>query len=313
MLGRLRMTIDECIAEYERLGVVVFKDKKMTGEELFKASNLETAIKESITKKLGKGMQDAPLQDPLGEESCKTVVFALPAAHPNSIQAQPFRTYTSAHQKAIPCAIWQAARAASAAPTFFKPMRLGAPAKEWIDAGIVFNNPGYLIKAEVGEIWGDEEGRLDLTKHVGCFLSLGTGLLEVTRLWEKNGIDSTLAKIGLPVRMIKVMRSIVTDTERVAFELGEFFPDTVFFRFNVEQGLQAVQLFDYEKVEDISADTENYLVKMKTPINRCARRMAQLAAKKPLLRPMARNQRLIEASDTEQQMILDRQLEGLQM
>ncbi|KAH8593184.1 acyl transferase/acyl hydrolase/lysophospholipase [Bisporella sp. PMI_857] len=311
MLGRLRMTIQECINEYERLGVVVFKDRKVGSEELFKAASLEHAMKDVIRQKLGVGMEDAPLHDPLGDACCKTVVFALPAAHPNSIQAQPFRTYTSAYQMAIPCTIWQAARAASAAPTFFKPMRLGAPAKDWIDAGIKFNNPGYLIKAEVGRIWGDEEERLDFVQHIGCFLSLGAGLPEIARLWDKNKIDSTLTRVGLPLRMIKVMKSLMTDTERVAFELADIFPDTIFFRFNVEQGLQAVQLFDYEKIEDISADTENYLVKMKTSVSRCARQMARLSVKAPLLVPAEGNQRLIEASDTEQLMIIQRQLEGL--
>ena len=72
MLGRLRMSLDECIAEYADLSEKVFSEKKLIPKEMFKASNLEAAVKSVIKKKLGDDLQDAPLQDPLEEECCKT-------------------------------------------------------------------------------------------------------------------------------------------------------------------------------------------------------------------------------------------------
>jgi calcium-independent phospholipase A2-gamma len=72
MLGRLRMSVDECIAEYEKLSAFVFREKKVGKPELFKAKKLEEAIKAVIKKKLGEDMEDAPLLDPLKEECCKT-------------------------------------------------------------------------------------------------------------------------------------------------------------------------------------------------------------------------------------------------
>ena len=73
MLGRLRMSVDECIAEYADLSKNVFSERKQgVSKEMFKASNLEAAIKSVIKKKLGDDMQDAPLEDPLDEECCKT-------------------------------------------------------------------------------------------------------------------------------------------------------------------------------------------------------------------------------------------------
>ena len=73
MLGRLRMPIDECIAEYADLSKKVFSERKSgVSKEMFKASNLEAAIRGVIRKKLGDEMEDAPLEDPLEEECCKT-------------------------------------------------------------------------------------------------------------------------------------------------------------------------------------------------------------------------------------------------
>jgi hypothetical protein len=71
MLGRLRMTIDECINEYAELGKFVFSDRQgIPHENMFKASKLEEAIKRVIKKQLGNDRADEPLVDPLGSESC---------------------------------------------------------------------------------------------------------------------------------------------------------------------------------------------------------------------------------------------------
>jgi len=73
MIGRLRMSVDECLAEYAELSKKVFSERKQgVSKEMSKASNLEAAIKSVIKKKLGDDMQDAPLEDPLDEECCKT-------------------------------------------------------------------------------------------------------------------------------------------------------------------------------------------------------------------------------------------------
>ena len=67
------MTLDECIAEYEDLSRKVFSERKLAkSKEIYKASNLEAAVKSVIKKKLGDDLQDAPLQDPSEEECCKT-------------------------------------------------------------------------------------------------------------------------------------------------------------------------------------------------------------------------------------------------
>lgn len=73
MLGRLRMSVDECIEEYTALSEMIFSRKKPPlSRERFYPENLESAIKCVIRKKLGNTAEDAPLEDPLAEEACKS-------------------------------------------------------------------------------------------------------------------------------------------------------------------------------------------------------------------------------------------------
>lgn len=73
MLGRLHMSVDECIREYVTLGEQVFSNpRSLPYENMFDASKLENAIKKTIKKKLGEDNVDAPLKDPLGVDCCKT-------------------------------------------------------------------------------------------------------------------------------------------------------------------------------------------------------------------------------------------------
>ena len=82
MLGRLRMNVNECIQEYLRLGEEVFSEpRSLLNESMFDATKLENAIKKVLIKKLGKGREDEPLSDPLGNEGCKTYVLSVCSPH----------------------------------------------------------------------------------------------------------------------------------------------------------------------------------------------------------------------------------------
>ena len=67
MLGRLRMSVDECIGKYKEFMGMVFKHGLLkpigvlVGSELYSASTLETIIKELIKERLGR--DDANLFD----------------------------------------------------------------------------------------------------------------------------------------------------------------------------------------------------------------------------------------------------------
>jgi hypothetical protein len=72
MLGRLRMSVQECIDEYTLLSKAIFSERKHGSKDMFYAEKLEEAIKSVIRKRLGDKAEDAPLVDPLGDKACKT-------------------------------------------------------------------------------------------------------------------------------------------------------------------------------------------------------------------------------------------------
>jgi patatin-like phospholipase/acyl hydrolase len=61
-----------------------------------------------------------------------------------------FRTYEVPKSPGPKCKIWEAARATSAAPTFFKPIEIGERNLKvaYFDAAIGHNNPSKLILQE---------------------------------------------------------------------------------------------------------------------------------------------------------------------
>ncbi|KIW04623.1 uncharacterized protein PV09_04370 [Verruconis gallopava] len=280
MLGRLRMTIDECIAEYNKLGEKIFKNRRGPPHEfMFSGSNLEHEIKGVIERKLGPDQTDAPLLDPLGIDCCKVVVCTLFHQNVNSSTPQLLRSYVAPHDgPQPPCTIWQAARATSAAPTYFKPIDIGGdPPTRCVDGGMKFNNPSIHALNEARDYWGKRR-RLDpAVCGVGLFLSIGTGMAKVNRLEAETFVQRMSSKMGLPPKTIEAMVGIGSDTESThASMLREDSLDGSYFRFNVEQGLQDVELFEYKKLENIVVDTKNYLQVRTRELDDCVDRMVSL-------------------------------------
>ena len=65
--------------------------------------------------------------------------------------------------------IWEAARAATAAPVYFRPLTLEETA--FMDAGLGFNNPSLEV---LHEVQANIREYKDLS--VACFVSIGTGI-----------------------------------------------------------------------------------------------------------------------------------------
>lgn len=111
---------------------------------------------------------------------------------------------------------------------------------------------------------------------IGCLVSLGTSHPTVARLEGGTLQNEILSRVGITADAIEVMQSIITNTKPVANQLRDDLSDDVYFRFSVEQGLQAMELFDWEDLEIVRADTSNYLLQREKDIDRCTRSMAKL-------------------------------------
>ena len=125
------MTVDECIDAYIKLSVEIFGKrtsfatfKWLGGGAQYSARLLEEKVKNIVKSKTGDA--DTKMKDPLKDKCCRTFVAAIARDYADAPPIK-FRTYSTTESLADTCTIWQAARATSAATTFFDPMTFGTP------------------------------------------------------------------------------------------------------------------------------------------------------------------------------------------
>ena len=161
-----------------------------------------------------------------------------------------FRTYSVRKNETFNCTIWEAARATSAAPTFFKRIKIGGPGtrQPYIDGGVGLNNPTSQVLLEAESVF---PGRL-----IACIVSIGTGQTEMTSISKPSYWQQVI-----PNDVIKAMVAIATDCETVSQEMARRFksiPD-FYFRFNVDQGMQDIRLAHWDRLSKVAAHTQQYL------------------------------------------------------
>lgn len=160
------------------------------------------------------------------------------------------RSYEAFGQAPTPCTIVEAARATTAAPTFFKRAVITVQGvnRTYMDGGLAQNNPCDVVLQEAS--------RLFPGRKLACVVSLGTGKLPTIHI-PKRGFIQRL----IPVEVARAMAGIATDTEQTHQDLQRRFksrPD-VYFRFNVDEGMQGVRLDEWDKLDEVASHTEKYL------------------------------------------------------
>ncbi|KAM5351189.1 hypothetical protein ACJ41O_003912 [Fusarium nematophilum] len=78
--------------------------------------------------------------------------------------------------------VWEAARATSAAPSYFPPFKDPAGTEYW-DGGLYFNNPAGVVASEADRIWPLTKGR-----PTDLLLSVGNGWTTERNISESSGI-----------------------------------------------------------------------------------------------------------------------------
>jgi len=145
--------------------------------------------------------------------------------------------------------IWEAARATSAAPTFFE--RIVIDEEPFIDGGMGRNNPINQVLEEAELMFPD--------RNIACIVSLGTGQAETISIPKPDWLQRVI-----PLHVVNAMRKIATDCEESAEAAARRFEHTpgTYFRFNVDQGLQDVRLEQWDKLDEVRAHTGQYIRKM---------------------------------------------------
>ncbi|KAK0435467.1 acyl transferase/acyl hydrolase/lysophospholipase [Desarmillaria tabescens] len=259
MLGRLKMSTEDALQNYNRISSVVFSaenKKPFYSDGKFKATTLEKEVK-NVVRWAGYS-DDQKLLDPNAGRNSKGNVYVpyrdiKPLTNSDSFvcsmtginlqSPQRFRTY-----QGLPN---QAARATTAAPTFFKAIKIVGPGgfgPDYVDAGLGFNNPTKEVRDEAKELFSSN-------RCIGVFLSIGMGHPGPSGFWQPKGIEKVL-----PLELIRVLQHITTDCESVADELAkEYGGDGVYFWFNVLHGAEGVYLDEWKKMSEVMAHTASYL------------------------------------------------------
>ncbi|KAK4151190.1 hypothetical protein C8A00DRAFT_17376 [Chaetomidium leptoderma] len=257
MLGRLRMSTEEALQEYDNCSAKIFasKNKKTWSiSERFQATALQEAV-EGIVKQRGRGER---MRDPENPPKGKVVVCVMPS---NCIgKPRLVRSFSGDpgddDQWDKDIAIWEAARATTAASSFFKPQKLGsgATAQTYIDAAIGVNNPVVSLLDEAVKEFGS--GR-----RLGCVVSIGTGTRDIQLGRALSGIRNFVQGPRFYIHLIKTLKSTATDAEDAHRQLQSRllpFPGS-YYRFNVPEAAEAVGLHHYKKMPVLKSLTAEYL------------------------------------------------------
>ncbi|KAF2818243.1 FabD/lysophospholipase-like protein [Ophiobolus disseminans] len=250
MLGRLRMSVADCITAYLSLSDRVFRKTrhrvtvkgKVQGR--FDAEELARAVKEVVTQQ---GLQEDALLKDAREAGCKVFVCATSKETSETVCLTSYRTLRGNSDLLNSVTIWEACRATSAATSFFDQIAVGRFGEEFVDGATGANNPVREVWDQAQLAWGPEplEGR------VKCLVSIGTGVPSL-----KPFKDDVL-HIG------ETLVAIATETEVTAerFRREQALLDSTgrYYRFNVVRGLEDIGLEEAKKVKEMAAATRRYI------------------------------------------------------
>lgn len=143
--------------------------------------------------------------------------------------------------------IWQAARATSAATSFFDSVEIGPYGEKFLDGGTGANNPVNELWKEASDVWS----KSDLESQLRCLISIGTGEPKQQAFGDH------------PHEIVHTLLKMATDTQRTAEtfqqEHASLDREGRYFRFNVDRGLENVGLQESAKKDIIASSTRNYL------------------------------------------------------
>lgn len=249
MLGRLGMGTREALDAYDSFASEIFSKRRRSLTEKYKAKALEETVKKLVrAQEKGSVMRNRRR----GQEKGHAFVCTMPAQRHKEMVC--LRTYDVEGDKYPNCLIYEAARATTAATTYFKPMTIKdeeGREEKFVDAALGTNNPISILWDEAVSLFGKK-------RRLGCVVSLGTGSRKVEMA---PGGEKLKEKAKFLFSAIKVMKEIGTDSEkdheRWQAKFQEF--ENTYFRLNVDGGAQGIELSDWQKIGQLKTRTRDYL------------------------------------------------------
>lgn len=169
MLGCLEMTVDECIDAYIKLMGTIFNREHLLPFSVlngkikarYKTRDLEKAIKDVIKSK---GLHEDTLMRSSRTPRCKTFVVAMSGSSRELVQFTNYQKVGEVSTFYNNVKLWEAARATSAATSFFDPITIDG--STYWDGALGANNPVNQLWKEAKEAFGPEK----LEPQIRCVL-----------------------------------------------------------------------------------------------------------------------------------------------
>lgn len=167
-----------------------------------------------------------------------------------------FRTYP-ANANAMPdCPIWKALRASTAHPELFKSVEIEelGMRHRFIGGAYGCNNPTAQLLMETSTLFP--------RRSVASVVSIGSGHSQTIQIPLPTRLERALP-VNAPItsRALKAARLIAIDNEGVAQAMALRFSHTndVYYRLNVDQGLQSIKSSEWERRDEVAEHTFAYL------------------------------------------------------
>lgn len=262
MLGRLRMSIDDCISDYERLGGEVFGHSRWFHlrsplwfpRDKYNYRTLERVVQEVVARRSPKIPKFPGGQNfAFDEARCRTVVISYQEQSKEDAERKGverpylFRSYKNLRHSdtarerttdrnpgpAHDIPIWQVARATSAAPTYFKPAKIQG--LRYLDGGFGANNPCAEIFDEVKK----------MNNHTptctNIILSVGTGRDKEWNRFRNSGPSRFINYLNVA----RKWASQADETHESMIRSTSQITTLEYFRLNVEDGLGPMKLDEW--------------------------------------------------------------------
>ncbi|QRV92256.1 kinesin light chain [Ceratobasidium sp. AG-Ba] len=272
MVGRLGISIQQAIEYYIKLADV-FAERKLFGTTSFKTTKLQDALK-SIVRDVTGDENTRMMDSTENAAKCRTMVFAMSADNLNATLPCTFRSYQGVSNQMPDCPVWQVLSATMAHPEMFKPtdIGLGHLRLSFVDGGLGCNNPTAHVLAEVKAILP--------SRDMSSLVCIGAGHPDTIQVPQHTAFSRLM-----PTNVLNLTRAISLDAERVAQEMEVRFRSapSSYFRFSVDQGMQGVEVGEWEKLSQVAAHTQAY---MRSPVmnKRVDDAVATIAVRKSAIR-----------------------------
>ncbi|KAL2154298.1 hypothetical protein VTH82DRAFT_2974 [Thermothelomyces myriococcoides] len=257
MLGRLRMSTEEALHEYDQCASKVFssRNKKWTtATEKFRATALKKVVQDLVQRRnMGEYLRDPTLRYDSKGQCFVCVMPAHKVGEPRRLRSFG----DPGTQELAEVKIWEAARATTAASFYFKPLTLKVgprQTEDYIDAAIGCNNPADYVLREAA--WQFGSGR-----RLGCLVSIGTGTRVVKIGRAASGLRNIVQAPTFIKELVGTLKNAATDSEethrQLQAKLGNY--PNAYFRFNVPGAAAEVRLEEYLKMGKLKSSTAVYL------------------------------------------------------